>query len=107
MKIAAALIVLATAVPLAADAACPGDMNGDVAVDVADVFYLINYLFAGGPSVKSDCAFGCDVTAGMCADVVPANQTGSHLAVSDAFTCTGAQDGGLSAVSAGIGDTLV
>src|SRR5262249_35094440 len=27
----------------------PGDMNGDGNVDVADVFHLINYLFAGGP----------------------------------------------------------
>jgi CSLREA domain-containing protein len=26
-----------------------GDVNGDGVVDVADVFYLINYLFAGGP----------------------------------------------------------
>jgi len=26
-----------------------GDVNGDGAVDVADVFYLINHLFAGGP----------------------------------------------------------
>jgi Carbohydrate binding domain len=26
-----------------------GDANGDGTVDVADVFYLINYLFAGGP----------------------------------------------------------
>jgi hypothetical protein len=26
-----------------------GDVNGDGAVNVADVFYLINYLFAGGP----------------------------------------------------------
>jgi virginiamycin B lyase len=28
----------------------PGDMNGDGAVDVSDVFYLINFLFAGGPA---------------------------------------------------------
>ena len=26
-----------------------GDVNGDGAVDVADVFFLINALFAGGP----------------------------------------------------------
>jgi hypothetical protein len=26
-----------------------GDANGDGTVDIADVFYLINYLFAGGP----------------------------------------------------------
>jgi len=26
-----------------------GDANGDGLVDVNDVFYLINYLFAGGP----------------------------------------------------------
>jgi hypothetical protein len=28
----------------------PGDVNGDGQVNVADVFYLINYLFAGGPA---------------------------------------------------------
>jgi virginiamycin B lyase len=28
----------------------PGDLNDDGAVDVADVFYLINFLFAGGPA---------------------------------------------------------
>jgi virginiamycin B lyase len=27
----------------------PGDVNGDGGIDVADVFYLINFLFAGGP----------------------------------------------------------
>jgi dockerin type I repeat protein len=27
----------------------PGDVNGDGNVDVADVFYLLNYLFSGGP----------------------------------------------------------
>jgi virginiamycin B lyase len=27
----------------------PGDMNGDGTADVSDVFYLLNYLFAGGP----------------------------------------------------------
>lgn len=27
----------------------PGDLNGDGVADVADVFYLINHLFAGGP----------------------------------------------------------
>jgi hypothetical protein len=26
-----------------------GDVNGDGVVNVADVFYLVNYLFAGGP----------------------------------------------------------
>jgi hypothetical protein len=26
-----------------------GDINGDGVMDVADVFYMINYLFAGGP----------------------------------------------------------
>lgn len=30
-------------------APAPGDSNGDGAVNVADVFYLINHLFAGGP----------------------------------------------------------
>jgi virginiamycin B lyase len=30
----------------------PGDANGDGNVDVADVFYLINFLFAGGPDPK-------------------------------------------------------
>jgi hypothetical protein len=27
-----------------------GDANGDGMLDVADVFYVINFLFAGGPS---------------------------------------------------------
>jgi hypothetical protein len=27
----------------------PGDVNGDGVVDIADVFYLINFLFASGP----------------------------------------------------------
>jgi hypothetical protein len=32
-----------------------GDVNGDFSVDVADVFYLINNLFAGGPAPASAC----------------------------------------------------
>ncbi|HNX50316.1 MAG TPA: hypothetical protein PKL08_09135 [Thermoanaerobaculaceae bacterium] len=28
----------------------PGDLNGNGAIDVQDVFYLINFLFAGGPA---------------------------------------------------------
>jgi hypothetical protein len=27
-----------------------GDVNGDGVVDVSDVFYVINVLFAGGPA---------------------------------------------------------
>jgi hypothetical protein len=34
------------------DMAHPGDVNADGTTDVADVFYLINYLFAGGPAPK-------------------------------------------------------
>jgi virginiamycin B lyase len=30
----------------------PGDVNGDGVVNVADVFYTINFLFAGGPEPK-------------------------------------------------------
>jgi virginiamycin B lyase len=30
----------------------PGDVNDDGADDVSDVFYLINYLFAGGPAPR-------------------------------------------------------
>ena len=30
-------------------ATIPGDFNGDGVVNVADIFYLINNLFAGGP----------------------------------------------------------
>jgi streptogramin lyase len=30
----------------------PGDADGDGTVDVADVFFLINFLFAGGPAPK-------------------------------------------------------
>ena len=29
-----------------------GDSNGDGVVTVADVFYLINFLFAGGPAPR-------------------------------------------------------
>jgi len=29
-----------------------GDVNGDFNVDVTDIFYLINYLFANGPAPK-------------------------------------------------------
>ena len=32
-----------------------GDVNGDHAVDVLDVFYLINFLFAGGPAPTTIC----------------------------------------------------
>lgn len=32
-----------------------GDANGDTAVSVADVFYLINNLFAGGPPPTASC----------------------------------------------------
>jgi hypothetical protein len=28
----------------------PGDVNADGKIDVVDVFYLINFLFAGGPA---------------------------------------------------------
>ena len=30
----------------------PGDVDGNGTVDVADVFYLVNFLFAGGPAPK-------------------------------------------------------
>jgi virginiamycin B lyase len=30
----------------------PGDVNGDGNVNVSDIFYLVNYLFAGGPAPK-------------------------------------------------------
>ncbi|HKC24315.1 MAG TPA: hypothetical protein VKF32_06215, partial [Thermoanaerobaculia bacterium] len=33
-----------------AEGSVPGDVDGDGDVDVADVFYLINFLFAGGPA---------------------------------------------------------
>ena len=29
---------------------CGGDANGNGVFDVQDVFFLINYLFAGGPA---------------------------------------------------------
>jgi streptogramin lyase len=35
----------------------PGDVDGDGDVNVADVFYLINYLFAGGPPPHAPWAF--------------------------------------------------
>jgi hypothetical protein len=30
----------------------PADVNGDGIVSVADTFYLISYLFAGGPAPR-------------------------------------------------------
>jgi hypothetical protein len=42
-----------------------GDANGDGALDVADVFALINYLFAGGAAPVGD----CDVNADKSVDV--------------------------------------
>src|SRR6185369_16864853 len=32
-----------------------GDVNGDHAVDVLDIFYLINFLFAGGAAPSTIC----------------------------------------------------
>ena len=40
--------------------ATPGDANGDGKVDVADVFWLINYLFVGGPVPPSISAADAD-----------------------------------------------
>ena len=34
------------------ESAALGDVNGDTKTDVADVFSLINFLFAGGPAPK-------------------------------------------------------
>ena len=39
-----------TTVDLLVSAGVPGDANGDGAVTVGDIFYLINHLFAGGPA---------------------------------------------------------
>jgi len=44
-----------------------GDVNGDGVVDVSDVFYLINYLFAGGPPPL--CATSGDVDGSTVTDV--------------------------------------
>jgi len=43
-------VLIANADLAAAPPPCPGDANGDGQVTVGDVFYLINYLFAGGPA---------------------------------------------------------
>lgn len=43
--------------PVCAKAFSTGDVNGDYAVNVSDVIYLINYLFKGGPApVTGICA---------------------------------------------------
>jgi len=48
-------------------APCPsGDVNGDAVTDVNDVFYLVNYLFAGGDAPT--CGSG-DVDANQAVDV--------------------------------------
>jgi IPT/TIG domain-containing protein/PKD domain-containing protein/Ig-like domain-containing protein len=41
--------------PLSGSPDCfePGDVDGSHAIDIADVFYLINYFFAGGPAPLS------------------------------------------------------
>jgi hypothetical protein len=39
-----------------------GDANGDGAVDLVDVFYLINTLFAGGPPAASEVDVNADGT---------------------------------------------
>jgi hypothetical protein len=45
-----------------------GDANGSGAIDIADVFYLINYLFAAGPSPAMKCDVNDDGTTDI-ADV--------------------------------------
>jgi photosystem II stability/assembly factor-like uncharacterized protein len=45
----------------------PGDVDGSTVVDVNDVFYLINYLFAGGPAPT--CAGSGNVSGDSITDV--------------------------------------
>jgi hypothetical protein len=52
------------------------------------------------------CAFGCEATTGLCADLVPANHAGSHLAATDTFTCTGAQSVSLPAITSPANGTV-
>ena len=35
-----------------------GDVDGDCDVNIADLTYLVEYLFAGGPAPKVGCASG-------------------------------------------------
>jgi hypothetical protein len=51
-SLGAALLAALFAAPASASVTYPdvGDANGDGVVDVADVFYVINTLFAGGPA---------------------------------------------------------
>ena len=44
------LSVVLTQSAIFAASTVPGDANGDGQVTASDVFYLINYLFAGGPA---------------------------------------------------------
>lgn len=46
-----------------------GDVNGDGIVNVADVFYLINFLYAGGPAPVFSADFNADAVTNA-ADVV-------------------------------------
>jgi len=43
------------ALPPDAPGGLRGDANGDGTIDVTDVFFLINHLFANGPAPKSTC----------------------------------------------------
>jgi hypothetical protein len=67
-----------------------------------------SYVCSSGKiGAATKCAFGCDEMNGECADLVPANQAGTHLATGDNFTCTGTQSASLPDITAGAGDTLV
>ncbi|HNX48811.1 MAG TPA: dockerin type I domain-containing protein, partial [Thermoanaerobaculaceae bacterium] len=52
-----------------------GDVNGDGNVDVSDVFFLINYLFAGGPNPVGQ----ADVNGDNSIDVQDVFQLINHL----------------------------
>jgi hypothetical protein len=60
----------------------------------------------GVVGASTACTYGCDATSGVCADFVPANQGGTHVATGDTFTCIGTQGAGLGAITATAGDTV-
>jgi len=82
------------------NAVCGDGMNHGTAVGSS---YACSQATLGAATV---CGFGCDAQNGLCRDLIPASQAAAHLASADTFTCTGAQDPMLPAVSVSAGTTV-